>query len=105
MKNKRCFFFAQQCLCLINDSFGEKCDQGHARSIYFKQPLTHPVAGLNTCSSLFLLSSELYFGVQHSSESAALSEPAEQTCLLHPSVYTSRIFYRQVDVSHSFTVK
>lgn len=45
--------FVQQCLCLINDSFGEKSDQGHARSIYFKQPLTHPGAWLNSWSSLF----------------------------------------------------
>jgi len=37
--------FLQQCLCLINDSFGEKCDQGHARSIYFKRSLTHPGTG------------------------------------------------------------
>lgn len=44
--------FVQQCLRLINDSFGEKCDQGHVRSIYFKQSLTHPAALLNTCSPL-----------------------------------------------------
>lgn len=52
MENKQDFFFALQCLCLINDSFGEKCDQGRARSIYFKQPLTHPGAGLKTCGCL-----------------------------------------------------
>lgn len=44
--------FAQQCLYLINDSFGEKCDEGQARSVYFKRPLTHPGAELKTCSSL-----------------------------------------------------
>lgn len=44
--------FVQLCLCLINDSFGEKCDQGHARSIYFQQSLTHLGAWLNTCSAL-----------------------------------------------------
>lgn len=44
--------FAQQCLYLINDSFGEKCDEGQAHSVYFKRPLTHPGAEQKTCSSL-----------------------------------------------------
>lgn len=82
--------FGQQCL-FFDKRFiwREVCSQGHARSTYFKQPLTHPGAGLNTCSSQF------------SSPVNSISVSSSALCLLL-SVYLQSAFSLFVAVAQRF---